>query len=590
MRIRLYRFIILLLVLAVLLAACRPLSEPMAHELPPDMPASAEAAPVTLSLLLVSGARMADPGMQLDASPRWAFSYEDGFRDEIAEALLEATGVTLEMTCQENLDVPLAADALGDMVFACGYEVYLENEAVCQPLEPLMEQACPGVLEQLDPLERQLSLAADGQLYSLKQGYRDPNAYLSGPVGYRGDNPFFGQQGVQEICLRADLADQIPAQAMRSLEELERALYQLRGQEKALGVSCLFQIDDALALQAETLTNQDLMRLHSIGACFATFPLASSMGIRQEPYWNEALGQVSLPWRDDAWLPYLTMMNRWHRDGILQYTWEELTSRAVSFEPGLVFAQGLISFRPDWQGASAVLNQNLRASQQGGRTGSDGLSYRPLPQPLTYQGDYQAVAADYGQPRFGLYITQRCRNPQRAASFAAYLRSAEGARLTQWGVEGKHYRLTDEGLPQWLSPYDQPALRNERAGIGKWAFMSSAWYQDARIQAQPADGDEFALADAQQALDAEIHYHSEAAADRDPWMNAALLTQGDPEYPDMLRLALIWHRQVAKLIVTAQSEDEVARMWRQVQDDMSARGIGDLERIMTERYLRARQR
>ncbi len=42
----------------------------------------------------------------------------------------------------------------------------------------------------------------------------------------------------------------------------------------------------------------------------------------------------------------------------------------------------------------------------------------------------------------------------------------------------------------------------------------------------------------------------------------------------MLRLALIWHRQVAKLIVTAQSEDEVARMWRQVQDDMSARGIG----------------
>ena len=73
-------------------------------------------------------------------------------------------------------------------------------------------------------------------------------------------------------------------------------------------------------------------------------------------------------------------------------------------------------------------------------------------------------------------------------------------------------------------------------------------------------------------------------------MNAALLTQGDPEYPDMLRLALIWRRQVAKLIVTAQSEDEVARMWRQVQDDMSARGIGDLERIMTERYLRARQR
>lgn len=250
---------------------------------------------------------------------------------------------------------------------------------------------------------------------------------------------------MQEICLRADLADQIPAQAMRSLEELERALYQLRGQEKALGVSCLFQIDDALALQAETLTNQDLMRLRSIGACFATFPLASSMGIRQEPYWNEALGQVSLPWRDDAWLPYLTMMNRWHRDGILQYTWEELTSRAVSFEPGLVFAQGLISFRPDWQGASAVLNQNLRASQQGGRTGSDGLSYRPLPQPLTYQGDYQAVAADYGQPRFGLYITQRCRNPQRAASFAAYLRSAEGARLTQWGVEGKHYPENVEG-------------------------------------------------------------------------------------------------------------------------------------------------
>ena len=70
------------------------------------------------------------------------------------------------------------------------------------------------------------------------------------------------------------------------------------------------------------------------------------------------------------------------------------------------------------------------------------------------------------------------------------------------GRGGKHYRLTDEGLPQWLSPYDQPGLRNERAGIGKWAFMSSAWYQDARVQAQPDAGDEYALADAQQALEA----------------------------------------------------------------------------------------
>ncbi len=588
MRTRLSYLGVFLLVLATLLAACRAAPASEMGEFTPDT-ATAEP-PVTLSLLVINHAYVADPSLQADASPCWSPVHEGEYRDEIALALQQATGVTLEVTWQDGLDVPLAADALGDMVFACGYEAYLENDTVCQPLEPLMEQACPEVLDQLDPLERQLNLAADGQLYTLKQGYRDPNAYLGGPVGYRGDNPFFGRQGVQEICLRADLADQLPAQALVSLEELERALYQLRGREKQLGVSCLFQVDDALALQAETLTNQDLMRLHSIGACFATLPLASSMGIRQEPYWNKALGQVSLPWRDDAWLPYLTMMNRWHRDGILQYTWEELTDRAATFEPGRVFAQGLISFRPDWQGTSAVLNQNLRASQQGGRTGSDGISYRPLPQPLTYQGDCQAIAADYGQQHFGLYITQRCHNPQRAVRFAAYLRSAEGARLTQWGVEGKHYRLTDEGLPQWLSPYDQPALRNERAGIGKWAFMSAAWYQDAREQAQPADGDEFAQADAQQTLEAEIHCYSQSQADRDPWMNAALLTQSDPEYPDLLRLALIWRRQVAQLIVTAQSEDEVARMWHQVQDDMGARGISELERIMTERYLQAQQR
>ena len=73
-------------------------------------------------------------------------------------------------------------------------------------------------------------------------------------------------------------------------------------------------------------------------------------------------------------------------------------------------------------------------------------------------------------------------------------------------------------------------------------------------------------------------------------MEAALLTQGAPEYADLLRLALIWRRQVAQLIVTARSEDEATHMWRQVQDDMGARGIGQLEQIMTERYLRARQR
>jgi putative aldouronate transport system substrate-binding protein len=71
--------------------------------------------------------------------------------------------------------------------------------------------------------------------------------------------------------------------------------------------------------------------------------------------------------------------------------------------------------------------------------------------PLHYPATYAS--------RWGIGITDRCRDPVAAINFFDYLCSDEGQILTHWGIEGIHYNLDSEGERYFST--DQATLREE---------------------------------------------------------------------------------------------------------------------------------
>ena len=73
------------------------------------------------------------------------------------------------------------------------------------------------------------------------------------------------------------------------------------------------------------------------------------------------------------------------------------------------------------------------------------------------------------------FITSNCKNPDRAILFAEFLKSPEGDHLSQWGIEGVHYTLTDNGLPITTDDYKAGGSKEGTSGAGWWYFQGSGY-------------------------------------------------------------------------------------------------------------------
>ena len=550
-----------------------------------------DTSPVTLSLTVVRNA----PVLSLEDKPtarnRWRVSYpsaEGG--DDISQALAALTGVTIRAETVDTLDARLAAGALGDLVLACGYDGHLAREERCYALDTLSQAECPGFWENLDPVEKLARQQADGHVYALGQSRPGLTAYAGSPAAYRFENPIHRDQAFDPLAVRWDLMEKLSAKAPSSLEELERMLREAARRKGELGIETPLHIDGVYADGIMTAEEWDVCYLDFMDGAYPRFPLAGCLGLRQEPYWDEASQRVRTPWRDESWLDYFLMLNRWYREGLLRYEAVELLENTVygeaTWEPvtdALVYA--------GWGQDAAGLNALMREAGLGGLYEQPGRPlYRPLPMALTYRGSQLNVAADYGLPEFELHITKECGKPERAIRLMEFLRSPDGSALTQWGVEGKHYILDEEGILRYQAPYDDASYRMVKMGAGRWDFLGSAWREDMLWPCEILETGDGALRQDQQCYFDGYRAYTEAVRfDRNPAMGEALFTEQDVEYNRYIRLGLAWHTQAARLI-TAGSEQAVQDGWAQLMDWMSQQGVSEIEDELTQRYQRAERR
>ncbi len=550
-----------------------------------------DTSPVTLTMMVVRNAPVFNLEDKPTARNRWMVSYptsEGG--DEISKALAALTGVSLRAEPVDTLDVQLAAGTLGDLVLACGYGGQLAREERCYALDTLSQAECPGFWESLDPGEKLARQQADGHVYALGQSRPGLTAYAGSAAAYRFENPLYREKAFDPPAVRKDLMEQLSAKMPSSLEELEQLLREAARRKGELGIETPMHMDGIYTDGVMTAEEWDISYLDFMDQAYRRFPLAGCLGLRQEPYWDEDSQRVRIPWRDEGWMDYFLMLNRWYREGLLRYESVELLENTVygtaSWEPvtdALIYA--------GWDQDAAGLNALLREAGLGGRHGqTEAPLYQPLPAALTYQGSQRNIAADYGWPEFELYIAKTCSKPERAIRLMEFLRSPDGSTLTQWGQEGEHYTLDEDGVPRYRAPYDDAAYRMTKLGIGRWDFLGSAWRADMLWPCEIQEtGDADLKQDQQQHFDAYKAYTETVGLDCNPAMGEAVFTEQEAEYNRYIRLGLAWYTQAARLI-TAGSEQAVMDGWNQLTDWMSQQGVSELEDRLTQRYQRAARR
>lgn len=328
--------------------------------------------------------------------------------DHVSQKVTELTGVSFDVTkAQDNnhLDMLMASGSYPDAIFVFRNKHKYENETISQPWNVLIPQYAPEFMQLIDPSAIVAATKEDGNFYTLYTHFRD-DAYWADPnlpVSY----------GEPDLMFRDDIMAAIGNPTIKSFDDFYNALKLVKEQYP----------DHTPYL--ETAANATAIK--------------NWMGVNNDysDFQADENGKLSMPLLDQAKMrEYFAFKNKLVREGLmsiegLTYDFEKQKQAVLA---GKVFSTAAQIYDVD------IFNSSLSDA------GSD-LRYTALSAPLTYQGSiaYEPV---YANPGFaGLYITTSCKEPGRLVRLMEFMRSPEGDRLTQWGVEGLDYTLNEDGLP-----------------------------------------------------------------------------------------------------------------------------------------------
>ena len=480
--------------------------------------------------------------------------------DEVSKEITRLTGVSLDVTKSADrqvLSVQLAAQELSDIVFTDNLPQRFEDPDVCYRWDELAEEYCPEFFDLVDPLEVINNTAADGHVYTFKTHYKDEADYA--------DENAIGNFTNAAIAYRADITNKLGITTpFTTVEGLEEAFYTVKENADDLGISIVFNMHPSWA---EILSYW--------------------MGCPQNnAVWDEESKSIKLRFRDEKWLEYYKLLNKWYRDGILAPDYlgvrpEDFFSRNES--------QQVFAWSYNW-GIPGDTNQKWRDNGIGGKI--EDLS-KPVADlivgGLTYKGvdGLQEVSYDYGTGWSSCFISSNCENPGRAICYMEFLKSPQGDQLTQFGIEGVHYTLVD-GVPKQTEEFlARPDEEREQTytGIGPWYFQGSDRSEGLNATAQVVNAvDEWSKYEAEQRLADRKIKKAACYNDKNPAMSFARVESDDDEMAMYTKITDEWTKAIAAM-VTAESEAACEQAWNDFQAYMTANGLEAVEAKMTERYV-----
>ena len=351
-------------------------------------------------------------------------------KDEVSQEITRRTGVSLDVTKSSDLNqlsVLFAADQLPEMMFTTNMVERFYDTDFVWPFNELIDQYCPEWMNLLDPVEIVNNTQPDGNFYTLRSHYNSAEAWA--------DPRNVSSPGDSFFAYREDIAKELGIPEITSIEEMMDAFAVVKEQRPDMIV---------YAPQSQW-ANPLTWFMHTwegVGAVVTDGVVSLAYDCPRAYEWLQLLNEmVRLGYVDTEFYTYQTQQ------------WEEIINQGNTF--------------------AASYNSGVadRANKYYDENGMSGKWFIHPKKPFTYKGEMLFQPIDGGIGWSNLFITKNCKNPDRAIQYMEFLKSPEGDQLTQWGIEGKHYTLSEEGYI--LRPEGFEKLLGTDTGIGPWYFMAS---------------------------------------------------------------------------------------------------------------------
>lgn len=346
--------------------------------------------------------------------------------DEVSKMVMEKTGVKLNFIMpntddNQQMNLMIASGELPDYVFneipnptfktAIAANIY-------EDLMPLMEQYAPEMKSNLGDDYWKLNASADGKNYFFANAEIRPsnmNRFL--PVGSWNPAVFY----------REDIYKELGSPKIDTPDELFNVLKTVKEKYK-----------DVTPILFQAGTKYD----------FTGQPYGFNLALAQfgvEKYYDKD-NKLYASYKDPNYLEGMKWINKLYNAGIIKRTDLVLTdeqSKAIK-EGGKCFYLSGAEILNGYYTPPA--NQNVK------------YIYAPM---FPNAKVLQQASLGWG----GWFITKKCKDKERAIEFMSYMVSDEGEKLTNFGVEGKNWKM-DNGKPDWTDE-EYAALKADPDRINK---------------------------------------------------------------------------------------------------------------------------
>lgn len=178
-------------------------------------------------------------------------------------------------------------------------------------------------------------------------------------------------------------------------------------------------------------------------------------------------GQVIFGPATEAYRDYLTEMNKWYSEGLIQADFATGTDRTAYFTTGKCAALATGGF---WEFDSwAATSEDPEFKAYGA----------PYPQLVEGQKPQVAYIPSRGHLGYHTCVTTACENPERAVDWMDWFYSEEGSQLANWGVEGEDFIVQEDGTKVYT---DKIAKNEEGVSIAiiyfKYLYSHGAFLRE----------------------------------------------------------------------------------------------------------------
>ena len=469
------------------------------------------------------------------------------FDDPVAEAIMEKTGVTIQVENPsgdplEKLNLMLTGKNYPDIVLMeRGNDIvnrYIESGALI-PLNDLIEEYGPNVKEMYgDVLNK--SRYTDGQNYYLNNWY--------------GVDP----EPVAGVLMRYDLLCEIVGQERADSNEPFTQSEYMDICRQFMEKYPTIDGKDSIAI---TLNGEDKNYEGTIKGMYGL-----------KTYYEQEDGSLQHLAKAPEYREMMGFMNDLYTEGLLDKEW--VVNKQEQWIQKLSAGNVFSTFCSYWDvdAANTALASSVGENAQF-------YSYKVVADDVDPESTTFSGRSTLGWDAIG--ITDNCENPEAAMKLIDFLASEEGQYLMMWGIEGENYDITDgvhvphEDLVDGFQT-DWDATVQE-TGVRKWTwFIKNGNGSDGT----PYDVTKYVVSKTSQLA-------QDRFGESDRWDTSefdGLTPAGStPEGLKWQKIEDIFAQEFPK-IVNAASHDEAMAEYDKMLNDMQSAGLEDVEKVITENY------